>query len=227
MPAKAIRKILSHIGGSTNPAGKSKRVSTAADSSLPVDTVNLDAKKGPKISRALRKTADDDHPAAQRSASDDSGPMLPESRRRTRSSSRSKPDEITHEPELSIPVHRTKRSGQKEAGEPASKRLRQASQEIAAKASKSQEKGVPSKASRGKSRSKSAGRNAKSGPKPEPRELCSDFHVESNYTMVRPSYDSAKYNAGISKHDEENRNDPLEVADYVTDIYQHFFQAEV
>ena len=228
MPANAIRKILSHMGGSTNPAGKSKRVSKGADTSLSVDTVNLVAKKGSKIAQSSRKTADDDRPAAQRSASDDSRATQPEMRRRTRSSSRSKPEEITHEPELSIlPVSRSKRSGQKEAGEPAPKRMRQASQEVAAKASKSREKGDPPKPSRGKSRSKSAGRNVKSGSKPKPWELCSDFHVESNYTMVRPAYDSSKYNVGISQHDEESRNDPLEVADYVTDIYQHFFQAEV
>lgn len=233
MPVNPIRKILSHIGSSTNPAGKSRRASKGADISFSVDTVNLVAKKGLKSAQSSRKTEVDDHlPGTRRSASADTGEMQTELKRRTRSSSRSKPDERTLEPEISMSGKRGRRSGSDKDGEPATKRRRptpiDAPQATAAKASNSN-KGVESKStgSRGRSRSSSTGKVPNKGSKPQPQDLCSDFHVESNYTLVHPSFDPAKYNAGISKHDVGRKDDPLEVADYVTDMYQHFYRAEV
>jgi hypothetical protein len=233
MAVNPIRKILSHIGGSTNPAGKSKRASKGADISLSLDTMNLVAKKGLKLARSSRKTSDDDHlSGSHRSASADAGELQQEVKRRTRSRSRSNPDERPLEPEISMSGKRSNRSGSDKAEEPASKRRRsaliEAPRAVTAKTSNSN-KGVESKAtgSRGRSRSNSSGRVANKESKSQSRELCSDFHVDSNYTQVHPSFDPAKYNAGISKHDVASKNDPLEVADYVTDMYQHFHHAEV
>lgn len=61
----------------------------------------------------------------------------------------------------------------------------------------------------------------------EPRELCTDFLAETDYSMVRKPFDNTKYTFGLSLHDEKHKDNVLMVADYVTDMFQRLYHAEV
>jgi len=78
---------------------------------------------------------------------------------------------------------------------------------------------------RGRSRSKTS--KQKRRVKSESRVLCSDFLVESNFTLVRYPFDSSKYTSGISDYDKNSQADTLEVSNYVTDIYQRLYYNEL
>lgn len=93
-----------------------------------------------------------------------------------------------------------------------------------AKGKKTEDK-KPSKSARGRKRSTSRGSRAKA-EKP-PRKPCSEFLTETNYGMVRKPFDRSKFTLGIAPHDEAKKGDVNEVADYVTDIFQQLYHAEV
>ena len=60
-----------------------------------------------------------------------------------------------------------------------------------------------------------------------PRNLCSDILPHTDYGLIREPFDSSKYTPGLADHDAENTGDVLEVSNYVTDIYQRLYNAEV
>jgi len=60
----------------------------------------------------------------------------------------------------------------------------------------------------------------------EPRNLESEYLVHPDYRLQRASYDGNNHTLGIAKHDEDDADEPLLVSDYVTDIFQHLFNAE-
>eukprot|EP00546_Thalassionema_frauenfeldii_P009980 CAMPEP_0178922998 /NCGR_PEP_ID=MMETSP0786-20121207/16473_1 /TAXON_ID=186022 /ORGANISM="Thalassionema frauenfeldii, Strain CCMP 1798" /LENGTH=492 /DNA_ID=CAMNT_0020597441 /DNA_START=110 /DNA_END=1588 /DNA_ORIENTATION=- len=80
---------------------------------------------------------------------------------------------------------------------------------------------------RGRATSRSKSRKQKRRVKSEPRSLCSDFLVESNFTLVRYPFDPSKYTTGISDYDKNTQADTLEVSNYVTDIYQRLYYNEL
>lgn len=61
----------------------------------------------------------------------------------------------------------------------------------------------------------------------EPRELCTDFIAETAYSMVRKPFDNTTFTLGLSIHDEKHKDNVLMVADYVTDMFQRLYHAEV
>jgi len=79
---------------------------------------------------------------------------------------------------------------------------------------------------RGRVRTQTVSRLPKRRAKSEPRPLCSDFLVDSNFTLVRHSFDASKYTAGISEYDKNYVKDTLQVSNYVTDIYQRLYHNE-
>lgn len=61
----------------------------------------------------------------------------------------------------------------------------------------------------------------------EERSLRANFVEGESYDMVVSSFDPTKYTLGLAAYDECNRDDPLEAPEYVTDIFQRLFRAEV
>lgn len=59
------------------------------------------------------------------------------------------------------------------------------------------------------------------------KQVCSDFLSETDYCLVREPFDASKYTQGVSEYDEVNRENLFEATDYVTDIYQRLYFAEV
>jgi hypothetical protein len=55
----------------------------------------------------------------------------------------------------------------------------------------------------------------------------SDILPTTDYGLQREPFDPSKYTPGISMHDSANRDDAQEVSDYVTDIFQRLYNAEV
>ena len=60
-----------------------------------------------------------------------------------------------------------------------------------------------------------------------PRKLCRDILPHTDYGLIREPFDSSKYTPGLAAHDADNKGDVLEVSNYVTDIYQRLYNAEV
>lgn len=60
-----------------------------------------------------------------------------------------------------------------------------------------------------------------------PRKPCSEFLTETNYGLARVPFDSSKFTLGIAPHDQAQKDDVLEVSNYVTDIFQRLYFAEV
>eukprot|EP00566_Odontella_aurita_P012130 CAMPEP_0113562118 /NCGR_PEP_ID=MMETSP0015_2-20120614/20351_1 /TAXON_ID=2838 /ORGANISM="Odontella" /LENGTH=497 /DNA_ID=CAMNT_0000463983 /DNA_START=228 /DNA_END=1721 /DNA_ORIENTATION=- /assembly_acc=CAM_ASM_000160 len=58
------------------------------------------------------------------------------------------------------------------------------------------------------------------------RHLSSPCLVPPDYRLERPSFNGKNHTDGIAPHDTNDRGNTLQVAPYVTDIFQHFFQAE-
>jgi hypothetical protein len=227
LPKKeTLRNILVHIGGPANPAARAKGALKEVDDTNPDDTSNVAAKKQrTQSSHAL--ASNDAAMTTQRITRSAARESLPEGSRRTRSSSRTKPEGTC---EAKVPAAGSKRSGSKIAKEPPTKRVRRSPVEVPQKdqvvATTSQSK-ENAMGSHGRRRSHSAVRKTNHDPKPETRVLCSDFHVDSNYTLVRAPLDSSKYTTGISKHDVDDKENLLAVSDYVTDMYQRLYHAEV
>lgn len=49
----------------------------------------------------------------------------------------------------------------------------------------------------------------------------------SEYKLQRLSFDGANHTLGFAPYDERRKTDVLEVANYVTDLFQHLYHAEV
>jgi hypothetical protein len=60
-----------------------------------------------------------------------------------------------------------------------------------------------------------------------PKNLCNDILAHTDHGLVRTPFDDSKYTPGISRYDLETRDDVQEVPDYVTDIFQRLYDAEV
>ena len=56
---------------------------------------------------------------------------------------------------------------------------------------------------------------------------CSDILDTTDYSLQPDTFISRKFNSGISAYDKENVDDVQEATDYVTDIFQRLFHAEV
>jgi hypothetical protein len=54
-----------------------------------------------------------------------------------------------------------------------------------------------------------------------------DFIVPPDFRLQRASFDGQNFTHGIAHYDARERSDPLLCKDYVTDMFQHFFLAEV
>jgi hypothetical protein len=63
------------------------------------------------------------------------------------------------------------------------------------------------------------------------KNLCNDIFPHSDHGLVRglvrTPFDDSKYTPGISPYDLDTRDDVQEVSDYVTDIFQRLYDAEV
>ena len=57
--------------------------------------------------------------------------------------------------------------------------------------------------------------------------FCEDILEFTDYGLVRTPFDDSKYTHGIAPYDLDTRNDVQEVPDYVTDIFQRLYDAEV
>ena len=57
--------------------------------------------------------------------------------------------------------------------------------------------------------------------------LCKDILAFTDHGLVRTPFDDSKYTPGISPYDLDTRDDVQEVSDYVTDIFQRLYDAEV
>ncbi len=53
------------------------------------------------------------------------------------------------------------------------------------------------------------------------------YHVHPDFRLKRESFTGKDLTMGMAKHDRENRNDVLQAAPYVTDMFQHHFILEV
>lgn len=51
--------------------------------------------------------------------------------------------------------------------------------------------------------------------------------VEKVYRMNQPAFDGKTFTRGIAEHDSHLKHDSLEVSNYVTDLFQHLYLAEV
>lgn len=238
---ESLRNLIAHIQASKKAAAKTNDTSQTQNATKPELSLADDALKPKKPPAKKKRTLSSRKPAeeqlapapAQRTTRSANCESEPEGRRRTRSSSRNKPDDTADVKNISLAG--TKRSSSKTKDPAAKKARRLPLEKKSAPASKSkakkeakpkQEVESDAKANRGRSRAKSIGRKPKSGAKSVPRELCSDFLGDSNYTLVRVPFDSSKYTAGISKHDEDSKDDPLAVSSYVTDMFQRLYHAE-
>jgi hypothetical protein len=227
MPKKeTLRNILVHIGGAANPVPRDKGAPKPVDNAIPCNSSNVAAKiHPPKLSHVLG--TNDAAMGTQRITRSVARGSLPEGARRTRSSSRHKSEESS---EAKVSVVGSKKSGSKGTSQQPAKRMRRSpveepqNDQFEPSKSKSKETAM---GSHGRRRSYSAGRKPNRDPKPETRVLCSDFHVDSNYTLVRVPLESSKYTTGISKHDMEDKENLLAVSDYVTDMFQRLYHAEV
>jgi hypothetical protein len=63
--------------------------------------------------------------------------------------------------------------------------------------------------------------------KAAPKLLADEFMQEVNHNLVTLPFDSCRYTDGLSVYDTPNRNDVNEAPEYVTDIFQRLFNAEV
>jgi hypothetical protein len=73
-----------------------------------------------------------------------------------------------------------------------------------------------------------SGKSRREGaPKAQPRSLSGDFLDQANHTMVRLPFDASRYVPGIADHDSPNVDDVLEAPEYVSDIFQRLYFAEV
>lgn len=54
-----------------------------------------------------------------------------------------------------------------------------------------------------------------------------DRVVPPNFGLTRDSFDGKNFTYGIAHYDASERSDPLRCRDYVTDMFQHLYQAEV
>ena len=227
MPKKeTLRNILVQIGGTANPVTRAKGAPKSVDNADPKDASKVVAKKKcAQVSHTLGSNHAD--MATQRITRSAARESLPEGTRRTRSSSRNK---FEGSCEAKVSVAGSKRTGSKGSNNQPAKRMRRSlveepqNDQIETTKSKANERTM---GSHGKRRSHSAGRKPNRDPRPETRVLCSDFHVDSNYTLVRAPLDSSKYTTGISKHDVDDKENLLAVSDYVTDMFQRLYHAEV
>jgi hypothetical protein len=77
----------------------------------------------------------------------------------------------------------------------------------------------------------SRGRASKVKGKPQAgtvhKNLCNDILLHTDHGLVRTPFDDSKYTPGLSPHDLDTRDDVQEVSDYVTDIFQRLYDAEV
>lgn len=60
----------------------------------------------------------------------------------------------------------------------------------------------------------------------EPRNLDKEFIVNPDYRIQRRSFNGIDHTSEIAPHDIHNKNDVLEVTEYVTDIFQYLYHAE-
>lgn len=51
--------------------------------------------------------------------------------------------------------------------------------------------------------------------------------VPMDFRLKRESFDGANFTQGIAHYDAAKRSDPQKVAEYVTDLFQHLYKAEV
>mmetsp|Transcript_21524 Transcript_21524/g.33180 ORF Transcript_21524/g.33180 Transcript_21524/m.33180 type:complete len:502 (+) Transcript_21524:228-1733(+) len=62
--------------------------------------------------------------------------------------------------------------------------------------------------------------------RPQPRSLGSDFLSQTDFKMVREPFDASKYTLGIAPHDQEDRQNPLMIPEYATDLFQRLYDRE-
>lgn len=74
-------------------------------------------------------------------------------------------------------------------------------------------------------RSRSLSKDAK--VKCAPKLLADEFLQEVTHNLVSLPFDPCRYTNGLSVYDAPNRNDVNEAPEYVTDIFQRLFNAEV
>eukprot|EP00980_Cylindrotheca_fusiformis_P028156 scaffold22583_cov106-Cylindrotheca_fusiformis.AAC.27 len=76
-------------------------------------------------------------------------------------------------------------------------------------------------------RRKSASHKKSSGKDPSIcTNPCSDILINTGHGLQRHPFDDRQYTHGVAEHDKENTNDPQEVSNYVTDIFQRLFDSE-
>jgi hypothetical protein len=76
-------------------------------------------------------------------------------------------------------------------------------------------------------RSRSRPKNAITKAKTAPKLLADEFMQEVNHNLVSLPFDPCRYTEGLSVYDTPNRNDANQAPEYVTDIFQRLFNAEV
>jgi hypothetical protein len=204
--------------GESKDAEPKKRLSRkqSRDEGEPVEAKQ---RAGSKKRRSARKQQDEEEETEA------------EAQRATRTTRRSGGAKESDETKPASKGKRSARSAPAEddVKEPAAKRVKRSN---SAKAKKSSKTAKPkakasTKATTVKRRARSKVAKEPVKPLSEKRVLCSDFVTDSNFTLVRVPFDPAKYTAGIAKHDEHNKDDPLEAAAYVTDLFQRLYHSEV
>lgn len=53
------------------------------------------------------------------------------------------------------------------------------------------------------------------------------YVIHPDFRLKRTSFDGINNTLGMSKHDRENKDDVLQVAPYVADMFQHYYALEV
>jgi len=215
---KAVRSLVASIRRS----GRSKEGQEAAPSKQQTAKKSVTVAKKKKSSRKQEEEDIVEHTEAEEAIEP-----------RTRSSSRPKTSKPNDGERKAKPESGKKREASESKDRPAKK----ARKPTAASRGSSDETGTTSKQKAKKSpitqervcrQTRSASKQATTRcSEPAPRQQCSDFLSAPNFTMVGKPFDSSKYTRGIADHDKCNKDDTIHVANYVTDLYQRYYDEEV
>jgi hypothetical protein len=163
--------------------------------------------------------------------------------RSSRSRSKSKPRELPTQSGPEVAIEMKSRGRSRPSRKESDRSAVEPKQSCAAKRSRAQDTQVDAvseqparKVARGptkdqpkrqvtRSRSRPKGKMVKA--KTAPKLLVDEFMQEVNHNLVSLPFDPSRYTDGLSAYDTPNRNDVNEAPEYVTDIFQRLFNAEV
>jgi hypothetical protein len=155
--------------------------------------------------------------------------------RSSRSRSKSKPQEPLTQPGPEEAIEKKSRGRSRNSRKVSDSGAVEPKQSRTAKRSRTQDIQVDAvseqperKVARGRgTRSRSRPNNTIAKAKAAPKLLADEFMQEVNHNLVSLPFDPCRYTEGLSVYDTPNRNDANEAPEYVTDIFQRLFYAEV